>query len=103
MAQYKFFSSAGAEVMDRVKFVRFGQLVDLPEEVVTNSRLALLPVNDFDAIFSADDVKKFAGFGSHAQATDDFKAKLVKATQKRFAPPAPVEEAPAPVASGEKE
>lgn len=84
----RFIGSSPAEIWDTpYVFKKFGQIVELPDDLyqaAVANRMAIVPVEDFDALFTAEDLKSYWNFGTHATAKDEFKAKLVAIVNKRF-------------------
>jgi hypothetical protein len=113
MSQYRFVGTS-CEIWDTpYKFTRFGQLVDMPDDLAKSaiaSGAALMPASDFDALgFAPDELKKYAKVPSHAKAPASFLSKRDAAWVKLHAPtpvavptPTPVPTAPVTPAEAPK-
>ncbi len=93
MPQYRFISSAPAAIYDTpYAFTRYGQLVEMPEDLwqEKKDRLPLIPAADFDALgHTPDEIKKYGrparegqSFPGHDNLDAGFEAKRNKAWEK---------------------
>jgi hypothetical protein len=84
MAKYVFLGFES--VVGTVKLTRFGQTIELPEDVADReifNNVPILPAAKFDAIFNTEELKadlvKFHAAPLHEQASPEFQAKVLAA------------------------
>ncbi len=80
MGVYRYVGGAPAEIMDSpYKFTRYGQLVEMPDELAEHAiahRVPLVPVPVWESVSVTDsEVKRHSRFETHVQASPEFISK----------------------------